>query len=299
MEEGADGTPRRAGAARASMTGLVPAPSAGAKAPAAGKAAAAAAAAAAAGAAAKGGEKTTTSMRSDEGAELQKVERPDERVVTEIVGCLKMKNSMLAMGACERVKKITRVYPLEVANCAIMDELIDILKEGPATPLAGSVMQALSVMALHPEGRQKVCRAGASLPLIHFIRAADLSRPNLDRGVTLLMNLAADTSNRRSIREHGGVEALVEVLRVAPISEPLMEHALGGLHNLALLDAKAKARALDAGILGPLVRITTARGLPETDMCAVRGRMILTELLKMPETEELLAAVAAEMGVKL
>lgn len=35
------------------------------------------------------------------------------------------------------------------------------------------------------------------------------------------MNLAADTSNRRSIREQGGVEALVEVLKVAPLSEPV------------------------------------------------------------------------------
>ncbi|KAG2442613.1 hypothetical protein HXX76_002698 [Chlamydomonas incerta] len=286
MEEGADGTPRRSGAARASVTGHVPSPK-----PAVGKAAAPAAG--------KGGEQTTTMVHSDEGAELQKVERPDERVVTEIVGCLKMKNSMLAMGACERVKKIARVYPMEVANSAIMDQLTDILKDGPATALAGNVMQALSVMALNPEGRQKVCLAGASLPLIHFIRAADLARPNLDRAVTLLMNLAADTSNRRSIREQGGVEALVEVLKVAPISEPLMEHALGALHNIALLDAKAKGRALDAGILGPLVRITTAKGLPEADMCAVRGRMILTELLKMPETEERLTEVAAEMGVRL
>ncbi|GIL99603.1 hypothetical protein Vretimale_4737 [Volvox reticuliferus] len=136
-------------------------------------------------------------------------------------------------------------------------------------------------------------------PTCRFIRAADLSRPNLDRAVTLVMNLAADQTNRRMIREEGGVEALVEVLRVAPISEPVMDHALGALHNLALLDAKAKNRALDAGILQPLVRVVTAKGLPDTDMCGVRSRMILTELLKMPSTEEKLAAVALEMGVKI
>jgi hypothetical protein len=32
-----------------------------------------------------------------------------------------------------------------------------------------------------------------------------------------------------------------------------MEHALGALHNLALMDAKAKSRALEAGVLVPLV----------------------------------------------
>ncbi|KAG2499900.1 hypothetical protein HYH03_002188 [Edaphochlamys debaryana] len=242
---------------------------------------------------------TSVVVQSDTSSELLKAERPDERVVTEIVGCLKMKGSMLAMGACERVKKIARVYPVEIANSAIMQELIAILKDNAATALAGSVMQALSIMALNPEGRQKVCLAGAGAPLIRFIRSADMSKPNLDRAVTLLMNLAADQTNRRAIREDGGVEALVELLKVAPVSEPVMEHALGALHNLALLDAKAKSRALEGGILVPLVRIITTKGLPDTDMCQVRGRMVLTELLKMPETEDKLAAVAQEMGVKL
>ncbi|PNH05874.1 hypothetical protein TSOC_007832 [Tetrabaena socialis] len=121
----------------------------------------------------------------------------------------------------------------------------------------------------------------------------------MDRAVTLLMNLGADSSNRRLIRESGGVEALVQVLKVAPVNEPIGEHALGALHNLALLDTKVKNRALDAGVLQPLVRIVTTKGLPDTDMCVVRARMILTELLKLPDTEDMLALVAAEMGVKL
>ncbi|GFR40972.1 hypothetical protein Agub_g1637 [Astrephomene gubernaculifera] len=245
----------------------------------------------------KDGDQTSIIIESN--AELLKAERPEERVVHEIVGCLKMKSSMLAMGACERVKKIARVYPVEVANSAIMEELVGCLKEGPATALAGAVMQALSIMALNPEGRQRVCLAGAAGPLIRFIRTSDLSRPNLDRAVTLLMNLAADQTNRRTIREEGGVEALVELLRVAPIGESIMEHALGALHNLALMDAKSRSRAMEAGVLLPLVRIVTCKGLPDADMCGVRGRMILTELLKMPETEERLAAAAMELGVRI
>lgn len=78
-----------------------------------------------------------------------------------------------------------------------------------------------------------------------------------------------------------------------------MEHALGALHNLVLLDPKAKTRAINAGILQPLVRVVTTKGLPDTDMCGVRSRMILTELLKMPSTEGKLAAMAVEMGVKV
>ncbi|EFJ51935.1 hypothetical protein VOLCADRAFT_116143, partial [Volvox carteri f. nagariensis] len=182
----------------------------------------------------KENEHTSIVVHSEASADLLRAEKPEERVVHEIVGCLKMRTSMLAMGACERVKKIARGYPVEVANSAIMDELVAILKDGPDTALAGSVMQALSIMALNPEGRQKVCLAGATTPLIKcaggkmgtcstaagFIRAADLVRGNLDRAVTLIMNLAADHTNRRMIREEGGVEALVEVLRVAPVSEP-------------------------------------------------------------------------------
>ncbi|KXZ56806.1 hypothetical protein GPECTOR_1g726 [Gonium pectorale] len=242
---------------------------------------------------------TSVVVRPETEADLLKVEKPDERVVSEIVGCLKMRGSMLAMGACERVKKIARAYPVETAGSAIMEQLIAILLDSAGSALAGGVLQALSLMALNPEGRQRVCLAGAAAPVIRFIRAADLSGPNLDRAVTLLMNLAADATNRRTLREEGGVEALVEVLRVAPLGEPLLEHALGALHNLALLDLKAKQRAVDAGILGPLVRCVNAKGLPESDMCSVRSRMILTELLKLPDVEEKLAAVAAEMGVKL
>ncbi len=78
-----------------------------------------------------------------------------------------------------------------------------------------------------------------------------------------------------------------------------MEHALGALHNIALLDAKAKARAIGAGILHPLVRTASTRGLPDSDMCVVRSRMVLTELLKLPDTEAKLAAVAQELGVRL
>lgn len=90
MEEGPDGTPRRSGAPRTSVIGHVPSPK-----PAAGKAAAPAAG--------KGGEQTTTMVHSDEGAELQKVERPDDRVVTEIVGCLKVRVRGLGIqGSCER-----------------------------------------------------------------------------------------------------------------------------------------------------------------------------------------------------
>jgi hypothetical protein len=53
---------------------------------------------------------------------------------------------------------------------------------------------------------------------------------------------------------------------------------------------------------GPQVRLAAAEKagqLPENDMCGVRGRMILTDLLKMPGTEEKLADVAAELGVRL
>lgn len=55
--------------------------------------------------------------------------------------CVQMRNSMLAMGACERVKKIARVYPVEVANSAIMQELLGVIKDDPASALSGAVMQ--------------------------------------------------------------------------------------------------------------------------------------------------------------
>lgn len=47
------------------------------------------------------------------------------------------------------------------------------------------------------------------------------------------MNLAADQTNRRTIREDGGVEAMVEVLRVAPVSEPVRTppHAMSEIRN--------------------------------------------------------------------
>ncbi len=52
-----------------------------------------------------------------------------------------------------------------------------------------------------------------------------MSKANLDRAVTLLMNLAADQGNRRMLREEGAVEALAEVLKVAPVGDPVGSRA--------------------------------------------------------------------------
>lgn len=43
----------------------------------------------------------------------------------------------------------------------------------------------------------------------------------------------ARMQNRRVIREAGGCEALVSVMRAVPL-EDIMEHAMGALHNLML-----------------------------------------------------------------
>jgi hypothetical protein len=128
------------------------------------------------------------------------------------------------------------------------------------------------------------------------------------------MNLAADAQNRRVIREAGGVEALVALSRVAPPDEG-MEQALGALHNVMLTgkpacpqqtllyglnlsaaylllaalknvptDSKAKARAVEAGIAYSLARVL-GRRLPEGEALSVRGRMLLTDLLRIPDLQ--------------
>lgn len=66
-----------------------------------------------------------------------------------------------------------------------------------------------------------------------LLARCELSRPNTDKAVQLLMNLSADSHNRRILREAGAVEALVNIMRLAPL-EPLLEHAMGALHNVML-----------------------------------------------------------------
>lgn len=73
---------------------------------------------------------------------------------------------MLAIGACERVKKMAKSFPSEIIDSPILSELIGIIKEGPGTPLAGAAMSALSTMALVPHGRQAICISGGAPPLI-------------------------------------------------------------------------------------------------------------------------------------
>lgn len=52
-----------------------------------------------------------------------------------------------------------------------------------------------------------------SFPLVHhsFIGVSEHTHPNVDRAVSLLMNLSADQISRRQIREAGAVEVLVQV----------------------------------------------------------------------------------------
>lgn len=83
-----------------------------------------------------------------------------------------VRNSMLAQGACERVKKLSKAYPAEIVASPILDELVKILEDGPGTPLALGAMAAMSSLALLPEGRQKIVLLGGATPLIKWVQEA-------------------------------------------------------------------------------------------------------------------------------
>ena len=83
---------------------------------------------------------------------------------------LQVKTSMLALGACERIRRTARVYPTLVAASALLPELVHIILDAPESPLAGAAMSALAVVSLYPDGRQAVCMAGAAPPLIRWGR---------------------------------------------------------------------------------------------------------------------------------
>lgn len=77
-----------------------------------------------------------------------------------------LKRSMLTVGACERVRKLCKVHPNDCLHDAILGALIELLVDAPASPVAGAAMEALSMLALTPEGRQKVCLSGGAIPLL-------------------------------------------------------------------------------------------------------------------------------------
>lgn len=74
--------------------------------------------------------------------------------------------SMLALGACERVKRIARWHPLDIVRSPVVGELVAIISDDPSTPLAGMAMSALATVALVPEGRQAITMQGGAEPLI-------------------------------------------------------------------------------------------------------------------------------------
>lgn len=47
------------------------------------------------------------------------------------VHALQVRTSMLAMGACERIKKLARAWPTEVIASPILNELVQVLLDGP------------------------------------------------------------------------------------------------------------------------------------------------------------------------
>ncbi|GFH30848.1 uncharacterized protein HaLaN_29776, partial [Haematococcus lacustris] len=74
---------------------------------------------------------------------------------------------------------------------------------------------------------------------------------------------------------------------VAPL-EAIMEHCMGALHNVMLTDSKAKGRAVEAGVAWGLARVLAAK-VEETHLLAVRGRMLISDLLRIPDMQALLA----------
>ncbi|GAX80535.1 hypothetical protein CEUSTIGMA_g7973.t1 [Chlamydomonas eustigma] len=226
----------------------------------------------------------------------QPVFKPSEQQIQEMHATLKVKTSMMAVGACERVKKFARVFPKDIAESPILSELINIVVEGPMTPLAGAAMSALAAMAMSPDGRQFVCTAGGTAPIIKLI-SEHFPHPNVDRALTLLMNLSADQVNRKQVREEGGVEALVSIIKISAM-DSVMEHAMGTLHNVMLTDIKAKMRAVEAGVAYGLARVLAAR-LPPNNLSNVRCRMLVSDLLQVPDLHERIQNAAAELGLKL
>lgn len=205
---------------------------------------------------------------------------------------------MLAIGACERVRKLSKAHPHDVCASPILPELLKILEEGPLMPLAAAVLSALSTLALAPEGRQAIVIQGGAVPIIKLIHRCDFTRPNTGRGVQLLMNLAADSQNRRIIREAGGCEALAALMKVAPL-EPIMEQAMGALHNVMLTDSKAKTRAVEAGVAYALARVLAAKNIDENHILSVRARMLLADLLRVQDLQQRIVDAASELGVRI
>ena len=80
-----------------------------------------------------------------------------------------VKTSQLAMGACERVKKLAHVYPQIVLSSPILPELVQILKDGPGMPLGNAALSTMSTLTLVPEGRQALVMAGVATPVIRCV----------------------------------------------------------------------------------------------------------------------------------
>ncbi len=71
------------------------------------------------------------------------------------------------------------------------------------------------------------------IPIDFRLIAEHFPHANVDRAITLLMNLSSDQANRKQVRDEGGVEALVSVMKQAPM-DATMEHVMGALHNVLL-----------------------------------------------------------------
>eukprot|EP00798_Chlamydomonas_sp_ICE-L_P017961 gene17961-24366_t len=102
----------------------------------------------------------------------QKVDKPTNSQIMEMCGMLKVRSSMLALGACERVKKIARHHNNDIAYSSILPELVNIVSENPDTPLAAGAISALCTIAMTPDGRQRICVMGGAPPVIKCVAAS-------------------------------------------------------------------------------------------------------------------------------
>jgi len=242
---------------------------------------------------------TTTTFgyaADDDDDDSVRTDRPDELTMNEITMMLKVKTSSLALGACERVRRIARSFPVEVcADAHVVPGVVELAAAAEPGALTAAALGALAMLAAVPQGRQRVAAAGAIPPAIRILLRMDMKDQSTQKAVLLLVNLSVDAQCRKKIRDAGGVESLVSAARVAPM-DCMMEYVLGAIHNLICADIKARDRAVDAGIALGIVRVLSER-LPETHVLSVRARALVSDLLQVPDIQGRLDDAAAEMGV--
>eukprot|EP00775_Hariotina_reticulata_P009419 gene9419-9584_t len=227
--------------------------------------------------------------------------RPFGDALKEILTSLQLKSS--AHQAADQLRALLKHGGSdgieELLASPVPQLLVQIVRDGPGLPAAGSAMHVLAVLALSADGRARLRVEGGLPAVVKFLAVpGTLQKPNAEPALLLVQNAACDKQCRQLMRKMDAVQVLLELLQQAAwlrhhneLSAPIA----GALTNLVVTEsggshsggsdavAMVKQSFVKAGGIEVTCKALAEWGRASATPATARLRLLLADVSNSPQ----------------